>query len=68
MMEGNEARYSVAFFALPKGGHLVQAPEEMVGEEHPLLFKPFDVIKYLNYISSDGGKPGKSALKDYCGV
>ncbi|KAH7656083.1 Iron/ascorbate family oxidoreductases protein [Dioscorea alata] len=68
MMEGNEARYSVAVFALPKGGHLVQAPEEMVGEEHPLLFKPFDVIEYLNYISSEGGKPGKSALKDYCGV
>ncbi|KAJ0964573.1 hypothetical protein J5N97_025711 [Dioscorea zingiberensis] len=67
MMEGKEERYSVAVFAMQKAGELVKAPEELVDEEHPLLYNPFDAIEYLKYISS-GGKPSKSALNDYCGT
>ncbi|KAJ0987286.1 hypothetical protein J5N97_005642 [Dioscorea zingiberensis] len=45
MMEGKEERYSVALFSVPRAGYLVQAPEELVDEKHPLLFKPFDCIE-----------------------
>jgi len=71
ILRGNEARYSAGLFAIPKSGHIIKAPEELVDDEHPLLFKPYDHVKFLGYFyveSQDPDKIGISALKTYCGA
>jgi isopenicillin N synthase-like dioxygenase len=68
MMSGNKARYSVGLFSIPKAGCIVKAPEEMVDEEHPLLFKPFDHVEFLAFYYTKEGQRVPSALKTYCGV
>ncbi|XP_057455097.1 probable 2-oxoglutarate-dependent dioxygenase AOP1 [Lotus japonicus] len=69
MMTGSEARYATGFFSIPKGGYMVKAPKELVDEEHPLLFKPFDHVEFLKYYYTEKGLEGdKFALRSYCGV
>ncbi|KAK0595174.1 hypothetical protein LWI29_004264 [Acer saccharum] len=68
MMTGNAARYSAGLFSIPKGGYIIKAPEELVDEEHPLLFKPFDQIEFLGFYNAEAGQTVQSALKTYCGV
>ncbi|OIT02752.1 PREDICTED: probable 2-oxoglutarate-dependent dioxygenase AOP1 [Nicotiana attenuata] len=68
MMTGNEARYSVGLFSIPKAGYKIKAPEELVDKEHPLLFKPFDHVEFLAFYYTEEGQRCGSALKTYCGV
>ncbi|KAJ7962924.1 2-oxoglutarate-dependent dioxygenase [Quillaja saponaria] len=68
MMTGNEARYSTALFSVPKGGYITKAPEELVDEEHPLLYKPFDYAEFLKYFATEEGQKNEDAFKTYCGV
>lgn len=68
MMSGSESRYSVGLFSIPKAGYIIKAPEELVDEEHPLLFKPFDHVKFLGFYYTEAGQKCESALKTYCGV
>ncbi|XP_027367500.1 2-oxoglutarate-dependent dioxygenase AOP3-like [Abrus precatorius] len=58
-MNGSETRYSLGLFAFSKG--ILQVPEELIDEEHPLQYKPFDHLGLLNftYVAN---------MKDYCGV
>ncbi|CAN0858499.1 Probable 2-oxoglutarate-dependent dioxygenase AOP1 (Fragment) [Linum grandiflorum] len=74
-MTGREARYSVAVFTAFKGGYTVEAPEELVDEEHPLLYKPFDHLDFLNLMDRDAGKAyfgdqlnAYTPLKAYYGI
>ncbi|KAJ9190280.1 hypothetical protein P3X46_001499 [Hevea brasiliensis] len=68
MLSGSKTRYSAAFFSVPKEGYIIKALEELVDEDHPLLYKPFDYSDYLNRRFADDGK-SKSipALKNYFG-
>ncbi|CAN1217870.1 Probable 2-oxoglutarate-dependent dioxygenase AOP1.2 [Linum perenne] len=68
MMIGDKARLSAGLFSIPKQGFLVKAPKELVDEEHPLLFRPYDYIDYLRLRSKEIGKPMESPLKAYFGV
>ncbi|KAG5016296.1 hypothetical protein JHK82_021964 [Glycine max] len=68
IMSGNEARYSAGLFSIPKGGSIIKAPEELVDEEHPLLFKPFDHVEFLKSYYTEQGQRDQSALRTYCGV
>ncbi|KAK1578730.1 hypothetical protein Q3G72_032692 [Acer saccharum] len=68
MMTGDVARYSAGLFSIPKGGYIIKAPEELVDEEHPLLFKPFDHVEFLGFYYTEAGQRVQSALKTYCGV
>uniref|UniRef100_A0A0V0GPF2 Putative ovule protein n=1 Tax=Solanum chacoense TaxID=4108 RepID=A0A0V0GPF2_SOLCH len=68
MMRGNEARYSAGLFSIPKAGYTIKAPEELVDEEHSLLFKPFDHVEFLDFYYTEEGQRCASALKTYCGV
>ncbi|GFQ02987.1 probable 2-oxoglutarate-dependent dioxygenase aop1.2 [Phtheirospermum japonicum] len=68
MMSGDEARYSIGLFSVPKSGYMIKAPEEMVDEDHPLLFNPFDHIKFLDFYFSEAGRSSPSALRAYCGA
>ncbi|KAK2351262.1 hypothetical protein P8452_29953 [Trifolium repens] len=68
MMSGNEARYSSGLFSIPKGGYIIKAPEELVDEEHHLLFKPYDHVEFLKYYYSEKGQRDQFAMRTFCGV
>lgn len=68
VMNGNMARYSLGFFSVQKANSLVKAFYEMVDEEHPLLYKPFDYAEFLKFFYKEGGIKSKFALKTYCGL
>ncbi|XP_010542274.1 PREDICTED: probable 2-oxoglutarate-dependent dioxygenase AOP1 [Tarenaya hassleriana] len=69
MMTGKEARYSAGLFSIPKAGHIIYAPEELVdGDEYPRLFKPFDHVEFLQFYYTEAGQRAQSALKTYCGM
>ncbi|KAK8618885.1 hypothetical protein V6N13_132863 [Hibiscus sabdariffa] len=68
MMTGDKARYSAGLFSIPKAGYMIKAPEEMVDEAHPLLFKPFDHVEFLGFYYTEAGQKAESALKAFCGL
>ncbi|KAI3786046.1 hypothetical protein L1987_45173 [Smallanthus sonchifolius] len=45
-----------------------QSRKEFVDEEHPLLFKPFDHLKFLEFCNKPENRALESAIKAYCGV
>ncbi|KAK4716434.1 hypothetical protein R3W88_014772 [Solanum pinnatisectum] len=59
-------RYSSQLFSLPKPDYTVKVPKELVDEEQPLLFKPFNVSEFYKYIILCA-KIGPN-LKKYCGL
>lgn len=67
-MKGDVARYSIGLFSVQKDGYIIEAPKEMVDEEHPLLFKPYDNVKFLDFFYSEAGLISPNPLKAYCGV
>ncbi|KAM0939007.1 putative oxoglutarate/iron-dependent dioxygenase, non-heme dioxygenase domain-containing protein [Dioscorea sansibarensis] len=62
-----ETRYSVLFGLRPRDSALVQTPEELVDENHPLLFRPYYYNEYIKFKFSEEGKKAKNALKVFCG-
>ncbi|XP_030549950.1 deoxypodophyllotoxin synthase-like [Rhodamnia argentea] len=66
MMTGKEARYSVGSFSAIRG--VITCPPELVDEQHPLLFKPFDEVGLLRFRQTEQGLKAESTLKAYCGV
>ncbi|WMV08039.1 hypothetical protein MTR67_001424 [Solanum verrucosum] len=69
MSRKDEERFSIGFFTFPKEGYLVNVPKELVDEDHPLLYKPFDGIKYIQFYKSESGqRASHDSLKVYCGV
>ncbi|CAL1377850.1 unnamed protein product [Linum trigynum] len=46
-LSGRETRYTFGMFSGFKEGYTVKAPEELVDEEHRLLYKPFDFKEFL---------------------
>ncbi|XP_055830447.1 probable 2-oxoglutarate-dependent dioxygenase AOP1 [Solanum dulcamara] len=64
--EGDTDRFSIQLFSSPNPDYKVEVPKELVDEEHPLLFKPFKIHEYYQYIQS-GFKNGVG-LKNYCGL
>ncbi|CAI0422541.1 unnamed protein product [Linum tenue] len=72
---GREVRYSAAVFTAFKVGYTVEAPAELVDEEHPLLYKPFDHLDFLKLLERDAGKAyfgdelnAYTPLKAYYGI
>lgn len=66
MMSGNETRYSIGSFSAIRG--VIECPCELVDEQHPLLFKPFDEVGLLRFSLTEQGHEAESTLKAYCGV
>ncbi|KAI8530622.1 hypothetical protein RHMOL_Rhmol11G0073700 [Rhododendron molle] len=58
-MRGNGISYSIGLFSIPKAGHIIKAPEELVYEEHPLLPKP----TFLGFYYTKAGQKVQSLLK-----
>ncbi|KAK1376035.1 putative 2-oxoglutarate-dependent dioxygenase AOP1 [Heracleum sosnowskyi] len=66
MNYGKEARYSIAQFSFMEG--MIETPEELVDEEHPLQYKPFDHLKFLAFYDKEENRKLECAIKSYCGV
>nr|GLL35183.1 probable 2-oxoglutarate-dependent dioxygenase AOP1 [Ipomoea trifida] len=67
MMEGKGPRYSIAQFSFMEKT-IIQTPTELVDDDHPLQFKPFDHLHYLDFFSKEENRRLPCALKTYCGV
>ncbi|KAL4589153.1 hypothetical protein LXL04_002057 [Taraxacum kok-saghyz] len=68
VMSGEKNRYSIGFFSVPKWGKILKAPEEMIDEQHPLLFKPFDFGEFMKFFCLKENVNDKYGLENYCGV
>ncbi|WJX75651.1 hypothetical protein P8452_59162 [Trifolium repens] len=68
MMSGYEAKYTIASTSIPNEGYIIKSPEELVDEEHPLLFKPFDYSEYIDYRITEKAQIDKFQLRSFCGV
>uniref|UniRef100_A0A2N9I9X9 Fe2OG dioxygenase domain-containing protein n=1 Tax=Fagus sylvatica TaxID=28930 RepID=A0A2N9I9X9_FAGSY len=66
MLNGNETRYSLGFFSFING--MLHIPKELVDEEHPPRYKPFDHFEFLRFDRTEEGQKSKCSIKDYCGV
>ncbi|PSS07489.1 2-oxoglutarate-dependent dioxygenase AOP1.2 [Actinidia chinensis var. chinensis] len=65
-MNGNKARYSLGQFLFMKG--TVKTPEELVDDKHPLQYKPFDHLEFLDFYSQPENRRLGSAIRTYCGI
>ncbi|XP_024980215.1 probable 2-oxoglutarate-dependent dioxygenase AOP1 [Cynara cardunculus var. scolymus] len=65
---GEKDRFTIGVFSVPKWEKTIKAPEEMVDEEHPLLFNPFHFGDFLQFLCKKEIVNDKFALKKYCGV
>ncbi|XP_071715095.1 probable 2-oxoglutarate-dependent dioxygenase AOP1 [Rutidosis leptorrhynchoides] len=68
VMSRNEDRYSIGFFSYPKLDKIIKAPEELVDEEHPLLFNPYTYGEFIKFFHKEENVNDKFALEKYCGV
>ncbi|GFP95365.1 probable 2-oxoglutarate-dependent dioxygenase aop1 [Phtheirospermum japonicum] len=67
IIKGKEERYSVGLFTFIKDVK-IKVPAELVDDEHPLRFKPFDHYKYIHFYYTEEGKRSKCPIKAYCGI
>jgi hypothetical protein len=66
-MNATKTRYSAALFSF--AGKIMEIPEELVNEEHPLRFKPtFDHYDYLRFFQKEKMKEPISRMEAYCGI
>ncbi|KAF3627749.1 putative 50S ribosomal protein L6, chloroplastic-like [Capsicum annuum] len=65
---GNKERYSIVYSADAKEGYIIKVAEELVDEDRPLLYKPFDPLKYFQYCISGVHKDPTTTLESFCGV
>ncbi|XP_060211150.1 probable 2-oxoglutarate-dependent dioxygenase AOP1 [Lycium barbarum] len=66
----NSERFSIPLFTVPKEGYIIEPRKELVDEEHPLLFKPYNILELYKFVMSKEGasKAGSEAFKAFCGV
>ncbi|KAJ0973732.1 hypothetical protein J5N97_015697 [Dioscorea zingiberensis] len=68
MGSNNETRRSIGFGSAFKDECKIHAPEDLVTEDHPLLYKPYHYDAYVQFRFSDAAKGSACPLKAYCGV
>ncbi|XP_013585267.1 PREDICTED: probable 2-oxoglutarate-dependent dioxygenase AOP1 [Brassica oleracea var. oleracea] len=66
VITGEKDRYVAGLFLRPIEGLIINAPEEIVDDEHPRLYKPFNFEDYFTFAYKDTTKRDLSALKAYC--
>ncbi|XP_014515232.1 probable 2-oxoglutarate-dependent dioxygenase AOP1 [Vigna radiata var. radiata] len=66
IISGEKERYSMGLFSL--GGKVVETQEELVDEEHPRQYKPFDHYEYLRFYATKKALESKSRIKAFCGI
>ncbi|KAK6153510.1 hypothetical protein DH2020_013149 [Rehmannia glutinosa] len=62
---GTKEKYSIGLFSYMR--EVLQVPEELVDDENPLKFKPFNNMEFHNYCMK-GGPTAREAIRAYCGI
>ena len=63
---GNKTRYSIGLFTFNNG--ILQVPEELVDETHPLLYNAFDSRAFIRkYATTPELKKEPSPIKAFAG-
>ena len=65
-MNAKATRYSTGLFSF--ASKTVQTPEELVDEENPLCFKPFDHYEFLRFFQKEKITEADARIQAYCGV
>ncbi|KAL3534174.1 hypothetical protein ACH5RR_002635 [Cinchona calisaya] len=65
-MSPGETRFSTALFSYHNG--TIQVPKELVDDDHPLQFKPFDQLGFFRFTFSNFSLNDESKIRAYCGV
>ncbi|KAJ4835323.1 hypothetical protein Tsubulata_042123, partial [Turnera subulata] len=68
IVTGNEDRYALGLFTFLRG--VIETPQELVDDEHPLKYRPFEHEGLLDFYqaSNDPNKRDRNIVKAYCGV
>ncbi|KAL9440134.1 hypothetical protein AB3S75_018903 [Citrus x aurantiifolia] len=65
MMSGNKERYSFGSFSMPKEGVATEVPNELVDDDHPLVYRPFKFSEFMAYFVNN---ISDDALEIYAGI
>lgn len=68
LMTAKKTRYSTALFSTPKTGVIIDSAEELIDEEHPRVFKPFEFNDYRDFYNTDAGYAAQSTLHAFCAL
>ncbi|KFK30901.1 hypothetical protein AALP_AA6G040900 [Arabis alpina] len=63
-----KTRYSTALFSVPNPEVTIDSPEELVDEEHPRIFKPFEYNDFVKFFRTEAGRGAQSTLQDFCAL
>ncbi|KAF3339638.1 putative 2-oxoglutarate-dependent dioxygenase AOP1.2-like protein [Carex littledalei] len=66
LVGGEVTRYSSILFSVPSENDLVEAPEELVDENHPPLFIPFSYNEFTRFCASEKGAKADDMLEAFC--
>lgn len=66
IMQGDVDRYSLGLFAFHNG--IIEVPKELIDNEHPLRYNPFEHLGLLRFFRTDEGYKSKCSIKAYCGI
>lgn len=67
MTVGDTDRYSTTYSTTPKDGFVIQAPKELIDDEHPMMFEPFHGKDYYQFRFSEAGQKEDDPLMAFCG-
>lgn len=67
-VDPSKERYSIVLFAFVSG--VIETPKELVDDEHPLKYKPFDHLGLIKFFASSNvsDKMDSNLIKAYCGI
>ncbi|CAL9233184.1 unnamed protein product [Arabidopsis halleri] len=68
IMMSKKTRYSTGLFSIPKTGVIIDSPEELVDEEHPRIFKPFEYKDFIHFFHTEAGRRAQSALHAFAAL
>lgn len=68
VMMGKKTRYSTALFSVPKTGVIVDSPQELIDEEHPRIFKPYQYDDFLQFFHSEAGRRAQSPFHAFAAL
>lgn len=64
-MCGTETRYTLGLFSFIGG--TVNIPEELIDNEHPLKYKPFNNVAMVQFYAAKG-RVNAYSLEAFCGI
>ncbi|KAL8256768.1 hypothetical protein R6Q59_028809 [Mikania micrantha] len=67
MMGGEKDRYVLGLFASIRD-QIIEVPQRLIDENHPLRFRPFDNYKYMQFYYTEEGVNSECPIKTYCGI